>query len=142
MADEYEFVHVLSSGSYSDYRVHCALASSEDADAAAEALNAGSRCGDYYAEKLPVMPAGHVPTKKITYECSISPISLLAGADGKVSVTDYERWEWEDLGLPDATEIPPRGDQLARFHGTDKDAVRAAAQQRLDQLRADKEADR
>lgn len=48
-------VWVVSSGSYSDYRVHCAAPSERAAKEIAAAMNADHARGDYMVESLPVI---------------------------------------------------------------------------------------
>lgn len=57
-------VWVVSSGSYSDYRVHAAFATEEQAEAAAEAADKADGSNytrDYFVEELPWYPKGENP---------------------------------------------------------------------------------
>jgi hypothetical protein len=132
---ELRTVTALSSGSYSTYQLHCVFEDPADADRAEAELNAGKRFGDYFTERLVVMPAGRLPKKKTTWT-----VHVCAGnVDGphELMAIPTEIWEWEPA--PELAELHPGQLQhptLSRYHGTDKDRVMAAAQAKLAELKS------
>lgn len=127
-------VHVLSSGEYSTYRVHCVMANEADAVAAAQHLN-GNSYGDYFAEELPLMAAGRLPRKVPLYRAYVS-VATVEGRD-EVRTYPYEVWEWEKH--PACEEVAGRRwPAVAEFRGLDQDLVLSTALERLAVLRAEK----
>jgi hypothetical protein len=124
--------HVLASGSYDTYEVHCVMASKEDADAAKEALNGAGTY--YFTQTLPVVPAGHMPRKLPVYRVILTQ----AAVEGRSEVRPFEDevWEWEWQKYPDGQEQPGRMNwpNLAEFHGRDREQVERAAAARIAEL--------
>lgn len=144
MPDEEEtlgFVHVLSSGEYSDYRVHCAFADEADAARAAAEMEKCDRYEGYFAEKLPLMPAGRMPRRVLAYRCIVSTF-VVEHRDEELKVYDHATvWEWDENAVDLREAFPHKGRSiLADFIGTDRDKVLAAGKARRAEIIAAKEA--
>lgn len=109
----YRTVAVLSSGEYSDYRVHCAFENPADAERAAATLNEQGRYPDWEAETLPVMPDGRLPRRVTRYTMAVSEHNIGGGL--APVLIDQQVWEWEAPGACHRDG--------ARFTGTDKELV-------------------
>lgn len=84
-------VWVVSSGSYSDYRVHCAAPSKKAAQAIVVALNGDETC-NYFIEQVPVIDKA----EKVT----IYGVEAIVTDDGTVrdeSVRDSDEWNVNPL---------------------------------------------
>ena len=84
-------VWVVSSGSYSDYRVHCAAPSKKAAQAIVVALNGDETC-NYFIEQVPVIDKA----EKVT----IYGMEAIVTDDGTVreeSVRDRDEWNIDPL---------------------------------------------
>ncbi len=124
---------VLSSGSYSDYRIHCGFDNPADAERAAAELNGDSRFPDYHTETLPVMPDGRLPRRVIRYRMGVTVYHHVEHGHEPV-VQDNEVWEWQ--APPAVRQLPMRGHgEGQEFEGTDKDLVVQAATAYLTELR-------
>lgn len=130
---DYRVLTVLSSGSYSDYRIHCAFEEPADAERAAAALNGDSLFPDYDVETLPVMSSGRLPRRVTRYRMGVIVTTHVERGLRPVLV-DNEVWDWE--APPPIRQVPPpSGDKGALFEGTDKDLVVAAATAYLTEMR-------
>lgn len=78
-------VWVVSSGSYSDYRVHCAAPSKKAAQAIVVALNGDETC-NYFIEQVPVIDKA----EKVT----IYGVEAIITDDGTVREESVDRDEW------------------------------------------------
>ena len=84
-------VWLVSSGSYSDYRVHCAAPSKKAAQAIVVALNGDETC-NYFIEQVPVIDKA----EKVT----IYGVEAIVTDDGTVreeSVRDRDEWNIDPL---------------------------------------------
>ena len=84
-------VWVVSSGSYSDYRVHCAAPSKKAAQAIVVALNGDETC-NYFIEQVPVIDKA----ERVT----IYGVEAIVTDDGTVreeSVRDRDEWNVDPL---------------------------------------------
>ena len=84
-------VWVVSSGSYSDYRVHCAAPSKKAAQAIVVALNGDETC-NYFIEQVPVIDKA----EKVTVY-GIEAIITDAGTVREESVRDRDEWNVDPL---------------------------------------------
>ena len=80
-------VWVVSSGSYSDYRVHCAAPSKKAAKAIVDAFN-----GDYFIEQVPVIDKA----EKVTIY-GVEAIVTDNGTVREESVRDRDEWNIDPL---------------------------------------------
>lgn len=85
-------VWLVSSGSYSDYRVHCAAPSKRAAKEIAAALNADQERGRFMVESLPVIDRAEQVT---VY--GIEAIITDAGTVREESVRDRDEWNVDPL---------------------------------------------
>lgn len=129
----YRTLTALSSGSYSNYRIHCAFENPADAERAAAELNGDSRFPEYCTEALPVVPDGRLPRRVTQYRMGVT-VYHHAEHGHEPILTDNEVWEWE---APSALrQLPMRGPLDGElFEGTDKDLVVQAATAYLAKLR-------
>lgn len=85
-------VWVVSSGSYSDYRVHCAAPSKTAAQGIVDALNGDDEWIKYFVERVPVVDKA----EKVT----IYGVEAIVTDDGTVreeSVRDRDEWNVDPL---------------------------------------------
>ena len=85
-------VWVVSSGSYSDYRVHCAAPSKKAAQGIVDALNGDDEWIKYFVERVPVVDKA----ERIT----VYGIEAIVTDDGTVreeSVRDRDEWNVDPL---------------------------------------------
>ena len=85
-------VWLVSSGSYSDYRVHCAAPSKKAAQGIVAALNATDKWSEYFLEEVPVIEKA----ERITVY-GIEAIITDAGTVREESVRDREEWNVDPL---------------------------------------------
>ena len=133
-------VWVVSSGSYSDYRVHCAAPSKEAAKAIVVALNGDETC-NYFIEQVPVIDKAE-KVNVYGMEAVISDRGNLSGE------TTSERSEWNvDPLFPERmhpvtirwVRAPCYYGTAGRLevYGTDRELVREAFASTKAQLLAD-----
>ena len=85
-------VWLVSSGSYSDYRVHCAAPSKKAAQGIVDALNGDDEWIKYFVERVPVVDKA----EKVT----IYGVEAIVTDDGTVreeSVRDRDEWNVDPL---------------------------------------------
>ena len=121
-------VWLVSSGSYSDYRVHCAAPSKRAAKEIAAALNADQERGRFMVESLPVIDRAEQVT---VY--GIGAIITDAGTVREESVRDRAEWNVDPL-YPDRlrpvafrwVRAPIYHNRAGRLevYGTDRERVR------------------
>ena len=128
-------VWVVSSGSYSDYRVHCAAPSKQSAKAIVAALN-----GDYFIEQVPVIDKA----EKVT----IYGLEAIITDDGTVreeSVRDRDEWNVNPLYPERLRPVTVRWVRALIYHqagrlevyGLDEERVRKTYSDMRAQLLAD-----
>ena len=85
-------VWLVSSGSYSDYRVHCAAPSKKAAQGIVDALNGDDEWTKYFVEQVPVIEKA----ERITVY-GIEAIIEDAGTVREESVRDRDEWNIDPL---------------------------------------------
>lgn len=120
-------VWVVSSGSYSDYRVHCAAPSKKAAQGIVDALN-GDETYNYFIEQVPVIDKA----EKVTIY-GVEAIVTDRGTVREESVRDRDEWNVDPL-YPDRlrpvtvrwVRAPIYNGQAGRLevYGTDRERVR------------------
>ena len=104
-------VWVVSSGSYSDYRVHCAAPSKKAAQAIVVALNGDETC-NYFIEQVPVIDKA----EKVT----IYGVEAIVTDDGTVreeSVRDRDEWNIDPLYPQRLRPVTVRWVRAPIYHG-------------------------
>ena len=104
-------VWVVSSGSYSDYRVHCAAPSKKAAKAIIAALN-GDETYNYFIEQVPVIDKA----EKVT----IYGMEAIITDDGTVreeSVRDRDEWNIDPLYPQRLRPVTVRWVRAPIYHG-------------------------
>ncbi len=145
---EVRTVAALSKGAYSTYEVVCLFEDPADAERVAGELNGPGPFDEFFVQRLPVVPAGHTPTRVTVWQATVSA----AVVDGRRELQAYDHrqaWEWEAGAAIAVEEMPgavrPRYPDLAAaahraelavFLGTDRELVLQAAQTRVGELRA------
>jgi hypothetical protein len=120
-------VWVVSSGSYSDYRVHCAAPSKKAAQGIVDALN-GDETYNYFIEQVPVIDKA----EKVTIY-GVEAIVTDRGTVREESVRDRDEWNVDPL-YPERlrpvtvrwVRAPIYNGQAGRLevYGTDRERVR------------------
>jgi hypothetical protein len=120
-------VWVVSSGSYSDYRVHCAAPSKKAAQEIVDVLNGADEWIKYFVERVPVIEKA----ERITVY-GIEAIISDAGTVRKETVRDRDEWNVDPL-LPERlrpvavrwVRAPIYNGQAGRLevYGTDRELV-------------------
>ena len=120
-------VWVVSSGSYSDYRVHCAAPSKAAAQSIVDELSATDEWAEYFLEEVPVIEKA----ERITVY-GIEAIISDAGTVRKETVRDRDEWNVDPL-LPERlrpvtvrwVRAPIYSGQAGRLevYGTDRELV-------------------
>lgn len=135
-------MYALTSGSYSDYQVHCVFEREDDAEAAA-ALG-----GDYEVVGLPLYRAGERPTRVITHwqaEARLYDETPLRVEGMHTHATTHWSWEGEPQYGPDRPRfgllwIPPRSDRAGWWSLSavcrDRDLALKSVQDNLAELKA------
>ena len=134
-------VWLVSSGSYSDYRVHCAAPSKQAAYDIVDALNATDEWAEYFVEQVPVIEKA----ERVT----IYGIEVVISDDGTVraeAVFDRDEWNVDPL-YPERrrpvtvrwVRAPVYKDRAGRLevYGTARNLVRAEFSSMKAQLLAD-----
>jgi hypothetical protein len=85
-------VWVVSSGSYSDYRVHCAAPSKKAAQEIVDALNGADEWIKYFVERVPVIEKA----ERVTIY-GVEAIITDAGTVREESVRDRDEWNVDPL---------------------------------------------
>ena len=134
-------VWVVSSGSYSDYRVLCAAPSKKAAQEIVDVLNGADEWIKYFVERVPVIEKA----ERITVY-GIEAIISDAGTVRKETVRDRDEWNVDPL-LPERlrpvavrwVRAPIYNGQAGRLevYGTDRDRVRKTFSDMKAQLLAD-----
>jgi hypothetical protein len=136
-------LHIIESGSYSDYRVHAAFERQEDAERFA------AENGDFDTSTLPLYSAGVMPQKVITdwhVTASLYDDEALTvdGPDSRPDVT----WDWDDTARlgperPDFKLVwwppdrcPPHGRWSFYAHCRDRGLAEKCVQDRLAEMKA------
>lgn len=141
MSRQPKIVWLVSSGSYSDYRVHCAAPSKKAAQGIVDALNGADEWTKYFAESVPVIEKA--------VRVTIYGNEAIIADDGTVreeSVRDRAEWNVDPL-YPERlrpvtirwVRAPCYHDQAGRLevYGTDRERVRKAFSDVKAQLIAD-----
>ena len=134
-------VWVVSSGSYSDYRVHCAAPSKKAAQEIVDVLNGADEWIKYFVERVPVIEKA----ERITVY-GIEAIISDAGTVRKETVRDRDEWNVDPL-LPERlrpvavrwVRAPIYNGQAGRLevYGLDEERVRKTYSDMRAQLLAD-----
>ena len=123
-------VWLVSSGSYSDYRVHCAAPSKKAAQGIVDALNGDDEWSKYFVERVPVIEKA----ERIT----VYGIEAIVTDDGTVreeSVRDRDEWNVDPLYQQRLRPVTVRWVRAPIYHGragrlevygTDRELVREA----------------
>ena len=134
-------VWLVSSGSYSDYRVHCAAPSKKAAQGIVDALNGDDEWIKYFVERVPVVDKA----EKVT----IYGVEAIVTDDGTVreeSVRDRDEWNVDPLYQQRLRPVTVRwvrapiyNGQAGRLevYGTDEERVRKTYSDMRAQLLAD-----
>ena len=134
-------VWLVSSGSYSDYRVHCAAPSKKAAQGIVDALNGDDEWIKYFVERVPVVDKA----EKVT----IYGVEAIITDDGTVreeSVRDRDEWNVDPLYQQRLRPVTVRwvrapiyNGQAGRLevYGTDEERVRKTYSDMRAQLLAD-----
>ena len=120
-------VWLVSSGSYSDYRVHCAAPSKRGAREIVAALNGADEWTKYFVEQVPVIEKA----ERITVY-GIKAIIEDAGTVREESVRDREEWNVNPLRPERLRPVTVRWVRALIYHqagrlevyGTDRERVR------------------
>ena len=120
-------VWVVSSGSYSDYRVHCAAPSKRGAREIVAALNGADEWTKYFVEQVPVIEKA----ERITVY-GIEAIIEDAGTVREESVLDRDEWNVAPLYPERLRPVTVRWVRALIYHqagrlevyGTDRERVR------------------
>jgi len=105
-------VWVVSSGSYSDYRVHCAAPSERAAKEIAAAMNADHARGDYMVESLPVIDRA----ERVTIY-GVEAIVTDNGTVREESVRDRDEWNVDPLYPQRLRPVTVRWVRAPIYHG-------------------------
>jgi hypothetical protein len=140
--EEAETVWVLSSGEYSDYRVHCVVRGGEaEAEMLAARANAdGSHYDSYCAEELPIVSSDVSKVEVLTLVTVVSNDGIAEDAGPRVRVewpfdalygTPTLRWRW--------VRAPMYNDKAGRLEvwGIDHERVRKVFSDRRAALMSD-----
>lgn len=134
-------VWLVSSGSYSDYRVHCAAPSKKAAQGIVDALNGDDEWIKYFVERVPVVDKA----EKVT----VYGIKAVITDDGTVreeSVRDRDEWNVDPLYQQRLRPVTVRWVRAPIYHGragrlevygTDEERVRKTYSDMRAQLLAD-----
>ena len=134
-------VWLVSSGSYSDYRVHCAAPSKKAAQGIVDALNGDDEWIKYFVERVPVVDKA----EKVT----IYGVEAIVTDDGTVreeSVRDRDEWNVDPLYPQRLRPVTVRWVRAPIYHGragrlevygTDEERVRKTYSDMRAQLLAD-----
>ncbi len=133
-------VWVVSSGSYSDYRVHCAAPSKKAAQSIVAALNGADEPIEYFVERVPVIEEA----QRVT----IYGLEAVISDDGTVreeSIRDREEWNVDPLHPYRLCPVTVRWVRALIYHqagrlevyGTDRERVRKTFSDMKAQLLAD-----
>ena len=105
-------VWLVSSGSYSDYRVHCAAPSKKAAQGIVDALNGDDEWIKYFVERVPVVDKA----EKVT----IYGVEAIITDDGTVreeSVRDRDEWNVDPLYQQRLRPVTVRWVRAPIYHG-------------------------
>ena len=115
MADE---IHIITSGSYSDYSVHAAVADEATGQRIVDELNANNKYGDYTLETIPV-------TTGVTRVIVLHMQWRAIYKDDHEWTSTWDRFGNEDDGVSNnAVKFFSRDDAMFTVSGYDHDAVR------------------
>ena len=104
-------VWVVSSGSYSDYRVHCAAPSKKAAQAIVVALNGDETC-NYFIEQVPVIDKA----ERVTIY-GVEAIVTDNGTVREESVRDRDEWNVDPLYPQRLRPVTVRWVRAPIYHG-------------------------
>lgn len=104
-------VWVVSSGSYSDYRVHCAAPSKKAAQGIVDALN-GDETYNYFIEQVPVIDKA----EKVTIY-GVEAIVTDNGTVREESVRDRDEWNVDPLYPQRLRPVTVRWVRAPIYHG-------------------------
>ena len=134
-------VWLVSSGSYSDYRVHCAAPSKAAAQGIVTALNGDDEWTEYFAEQVPVIEKA----ERVTIY-GLEAIIEDSGTVREESVRDRDEWNVSPLYPEHLRPVTIRWVRAPRYHdqdgrlevyGTDRERVRKTFSDVKAQLIAD-----
>ena len=133
-------VWLVSSGSYSDYRVHCAAPSKQAAYDIVDALNTTDRWAEYFVEQVPVIEQAE--------RFTVYGLEVVISDDGNASVEavfDRDEWNVDPLYPERLRPVTVRWVRAPIYHqagrlevyGTARNLVRAEFSSMKAQLLAD-----